>query len=72
MIGEDAVVLFGHGAVEAAQAGFDVRHGDVEFHRRECPRERGVGVAVDQHPVRALAEQHFLDGDEHLAGLFAV
>jgi hypothetical protein len=31
-IGENAVYFFGHGAIEAAEAGFDVGYGNAEFY----------------------------------------
>ncbi|MGL5866771.1 MAG: hypothetical protein ACRCYX_13045 [Dermatophilaceae bacterium] len=34
---EYAVVFFGHRAVEAAQAGFEVREGDADGVRGQCP-----------------------------------
>ena len=54
-VGGDAVDLLGHLAVEAAQAGLDVRHRDAELDRGERGGERRVDVAHHQHQVRASA-----------------
>jgi len=72
VVGEHAVVLLGHGAVEAAEPGLDVRHAHPQLGRRECARQRGIGVAVDQGPVRPLRLKHLFDPDQHLPGLPAV
>ena len=72
MVGQDAVYFFGHGAVEAAQPGLDVRHGDLEFGGRERAGERRVRVPVDEHDVRPFAPHHRLEPREHRPGLRAV
>ena len=67
-VGEHAVDFLGHGFVEGAQSGLDVRHADVQFLGRQRAGERGVGVAVNHHPVGLLGQQHLLDAFHHAAG----
>lgn len=67
-VGEDAVDFLGHAHVERAQAGLDMRHRDVQLGRRQGAGKRGVGVAVDQHPVGFFVEQDLLDALEHASG----
>ncbi len=61
--------LLGHRAIAGAQAGLDVRHADAEFVRRQRAGERGVDVADNEHEVRFLVEQHFLEPGHDLGGL---
>ncbi len=72
MVGQHAVLLLRHAHVVGAQAGLHMRDGDVQLGRGQRARQRGVGVAVDQHGVRFLPEKDLLDLDQHLAGLPAV
>ena len=72
MVGEHAIMLLGHGPVEAAQPGLDVRDRYSQLGRGQGARQRGIGVAVDQDPIRALHLQHFFDANQHLPGLPAV
>ena len=55
VIGDDAIDLLRHPAIEAAQPGLDVRERDVELGRRQRRGQRRVGVAVDEHGVGPLA-----------------
>lgn len=71
-VGEDAVDLLGHGHVEAAQPGFDMRHGDVQLGGGQRAGQGGIGVAIDQHGIGALVLQHFFDLDQHAPGHGAV
>ena len=57
MVGDDAVELLGHRAVERAHAGLDVRDRDPRLRRGERARERRVRVAVDEHRVGPLVAQ---------------
>ena len=52
MVGDHAVVLFGHRAVVAAQPRLDVRDFHAELRPNKCRGHRGVHVAVHQHPIR--------------------
>ena len=61
LVGEDAVDLLGHGAVEAPHPGLDVRHRMPFFCRHERRGERGVHVAVDHDPVGGVALEHRLE-----------
>jgi len=71
-IGEDAVDLLRHAAIEAAQARLDVGHCDVQLGGGQSPGQGGIGVAVDQHQIRFLCVQQSFDGHQHLRSLFAV
>jgi hypothetical protein len=59
-------------AIEASQPGFDVGEGDGHFRRGHCAGQGGVGVAVNQEPVRTFFEQQVLDALEHRAGLIGM
>ncbi len=67
-IGEHTVDLFRHGRVLRAQVGLNMRHRDVQLGRRQRAGERGVGVAVDQHPVGLFLLDEPLDVFEHAPG----
>lgn len=51
-----------------AQAGLDVRHGDVQLGRSQRTGERGVGVAIDQHPIGLFLLNQRFDTFEHAPG----
>ena len=53
VVGDHAVVLFGHRAVVAAQPGFDVHERDAARVRGERAGERAVRVALHHDDVRA-------------------
>ena len=72
VVGEDAVVLLGHAAVEGAQPGFEVGDLEVHLHCGEGAGEGGVGVAVDEGPVRLVLLEDLVHPGEHRAGLAAV
>ena len=71
-VGEHAVDLFRHRAIEAAQAGLDVDDRDAELHGGEGGGQRGVHVADDQHGIGARRRQHGLQAPHHLGGLHGV
>ena len=50
-VGDEAVDFLGHGAVEAAQAGFDVGHLDAQLGGDQRAGHGGVDVADDHDPV---------------------
>ncbi len=54
VVGEHAVALLAHHAVERPEAGLDVRERDAHARRREGRGERRVGVPVDEHRVGLL------------------
>ena len=72
VVGEDAVVLLGHAAVEGAQPGFEVGDLEVHLHRGEGAGEGGVGIAVDEGPVGLVLLEDLIHPGEHRAGLAAV
>ena len=72
MVGQHAVDFLGHGPIEAPHSGLDMDDGNVQFGGGQGPRERGVGVAIDDHGVEPAARKAFLDGSQHPAGLHAM
>jgi hypothetical protein len=68
-IREDAVDLLGHGAVEAAQARFDVNDGNAQLGGDKRASERGVDVADNEDGVRVRVEGHRLEAPEDFRGL---
>ncbi|CAM5640139.1 hypothetical protein SMICM304S_08124 [Streptomyces microflavus] len=72
VVGEDPVVLLRHPAVEGPQAGFEMGHRQVHLHRGQRAGDGGVGVPVDQDPVRPLVLQHLVHRGEHRSGLHPV
>ena len=54
--------------VAGAQAGFHVAHRDAGMERGQRRRQRGAGVAVDQHHPRPAARQHVLHAGQHAGG----
>ena len=71
-IGDDPVDLLGHRAIEAAQAGLDVRDRDQQLRRHQRRRHRRVHVADDDDQVGPLGEADLLERDHHLRGLHRV
>ena len=65
----DPVVLLRHRQVAAPQAGLDVRERGTGRVRGPGARERRVRVAVDEHPVRPLRLDRFLDRRTHRLGI---
>ena len=57
LVGDDAVYLLGHGAIEAPQARLDVRDWDAELDRHERGGKRRVHVPGHDHQVRSLGDQ---------------
>ena len=72
MIGDDAVELLGHRAIERAHARLDVRHRDAGLGGGERAGERRVRVAVDEHRVGPLVAQQLAERAEHAARLLGV
>jgi hypothetical protein len=72
MVGDDAVQLLGHRAVEAAQAGLDVGEGDLHLRRGQRRGHGRVDVAGDDREVRALLLQDGLEPLHHPRRLLRV
>jgi len=68
-IGEDTIDFFGHGAIKAAEAGFDMCHGNSEFHGGERNGDGGVDVADDENEIGPAFEQDGLDAFKDFGGL---
>src|SRR5690242_7309110 len=68
-IGEDTMDFFGHGAIKAAEAGFDMCHGNSEFHGGERNGDGGVDVADDENEIGPAFEQDGLDAFKDFGGL---
>ena len=71
-IGEDAIDLFGHRAIEAAQASLDVRDRNAELDRGQGARQRRVHVADDEDDVRFLPLEHWLEAFHNFGRLHGV
>ena len=61
VVGDEPVDLLRHLPVEAAEAGFDVREGDVELRRRQRGGEGGVRVAVRHDDIGAAAREDLFE-----------
>src|SRR5579884_1126095 len=72
MIGDNAIDLFGHLTVETAQTRLNMRKKNMQFCRRQRSRERGIGIAKDDHPIWPYIKQHLLDSFEHAPCLRAM
>ena len=69
VVGEQAVELLRHRAIEGAHAGLHVPHRHGGLGRRERPGERAVGVAVDEHEIGRQLGEHRLEGREDASRL---
>jgi hypothetical protein len=72
LIRQQAVDLFGHRAVAAAQPRLDVRDRDAELRADERGGERRVHVAVHHDPVGAVFEDYRLEAAHHVGRLRGV
>ena len=72
VIGQHAVELLWHRAVERAHAGLDVPDRDAVLGSGERTGERGVRVAVDERQVRLELGQYRLQREQHARGLLGV
>ena len=72
MVGDDAVELLGHRAVERAHARLDVRDRDARLGGGQRAGERRVRVAVDEHRVGPLVAQQRAERAEHARRLLGV
>jgi hypothetical protein len=71
-VGQDAVNFFGHGAVKAAEAGFDVGNADAKFRGGERNGDSGIDVADDQNQIRFALDKNRLDALQNFSGLRGV
>ncbi len=60
-VGDDAVDLFGHGVVEAAQAGLHMRYGYAHLGGHQGGGQGGVHIAGHDHQVGLLGQQHLFE-----------
>ena len=72
LIGQHAIDLFGHLAVEAAQPRLHVSDGRVLLGRDQAARERRVDVADDDHQARQQTVEHGLEAAHDLGRLHRV
>ena len=69
LVGEQAVDLLGHGAVEGAQSGFDMRHGDQQLGANQGRGDGGVDVAVDKYQIGIFGQSRLLEAHHDLSRL---
>ena len=69
LVGQHAVDLLRHVAVEAAQSRLDVDDGDALLARDQAARERRVDVADDDDAARREIVEHGLEAPHDLGGL---
>ena len=72
MIGQHTVDFLGHAAIVRTQPRFDMGHRYLQLGCGQRPGQRGVGIAVDQDPVRPLIQKQTLDGRQHTASHIAM
>jgi len=72
LVGDDAIDLFGHLAVIAAQAGFDMRHRNAFLRCDQRAGHRRIDVAHHQHARRPMAVERRLEPPHHFGGLCGV
>jgi hypothetical protein len=72
VIGEYPIDLFRHLAIEASETGLDMSEFCVEFARRDCTGENGVGVALYQDDMDILVSDDPFDPNQHLSSLLPV
>jgi hypothetical protein len=69
LVGQPPVDLLGHGVVEAAQPGLDVRERDAELGARQGGADGGVHVAVKHHQRRRIVEELPFHPHQHVRRL---
>ena len=72
LVGDQAIDLFGHGAVARAQPGLDVRDRHLELGAHEGTRQGRVDVADDEHPRWPPLLHDALEGDHRARRLLGV
>ena len=71
-VGDEAVDLFGHLSVAAAQARFNVCDANRHLGGDQRCRHRRVDIAHDDHPVGPLIKKHLLEGHHDARRLLGV
>ncbi len=71
-VSHEAVDLFGHAAVEAAQSGFDMGNWDSKLGGGKRRGKRRIDIADNDHHIGLLLLHDRLDAHQHLAGLLRV
>src|SRR5260370_42060906 len=61
-VGQDAVDLFGHGAVKAAESGFNVGYTDTKFGGGQRGGNGGVDVAHNRNRIGPALDAHRFNG----------
>ena len=72
LIRHDPVDFFGHQAIIAAQARLHMGDADIELRRGQGAGQRGIGIAINQHPIWLFFEKDLFDGRQHSPCLKAV
>ena len=72
LIGEQAIDFLRHGAVKGTQSGFDVTDAKSEFRAHQGCGQRRIHIAVNQHQVGTLADNHILKSLHNLRCLLGV
>ncbi len=72
VVGDDAIDLLGHRAVEGAQSRFDVAEGNPLFRGNERDRRRGVDVSSDEDDVGSVLPADLLERRHDPGGLAGV
>ena len=71
-VGEDAINVLGHGAVEAAESCFDVGYGNAELCSGQGDGDGAVDVADHEDEIGLAFEKDRLDASENFGGLRGV
>src|SRR5258708_490790 len=71
-VGQDAVDLFGHGAVKAAESGFDVGYTDTKFGGGQRNSNSGIDVAYNENQVGLALDENRFNALQDLGGLGGV
>src|SRR5712692_10737017 len=71
-VGQDAVDLFGHRTVKAAESGLDVSYADTELRRGERNGDSGIDIAYHENQVRLAFDQNRLNTLQNFGGLRGV
>ena len=71
-VGDEAIDLFRHRAIETAESGLDVRHGNEKLRRDNRTRHRGIDVAHHDHQVRFLPQTDLLELHHDPRGLLGM
>lgn len=72
MIGEHAIVLLRHPAIERAKPCLEMGERVVQLHSTHRGGEGGVRVAVHEHPVGGVLIEDRIERTKHRTGLYTV